>query len=288
MSRVYVTTTSDASAAELVYADVLARHHRMAGARVWFLGGGDPSFRALLDLSYNAFDASPNELSRYLTSLGPSHYRRWWADSDERVHVIGKSAVPRHAVTWPQILLRADAPLPTTIFVHAGVPLPAVSSLAHRYGSDAVRWWLLRDPDLTADRLVFLANRDLHRRLGSLVDRVTVLVHRYRNGEPPSGGTWPSVSSEVRSALAAYDFTAAIDAVWRIVDDATAYLDTHRPWELPDSLDAVLAPLLAACRLLANELVPFLPGLATRIAEQCFGLSGSLAPLRALYPRVRK
>jgi methionyl-tRNA synthetase len=132
-----------------------------------------------------------------------------------------------------------------------------------------------------------LANNELHKRMGTLVDRVTGLIHRYRGGEPPPGGRWPSATPRVTEALARFDFVAATDAVLRIVDDASAYLSASRPWELANP-DEVLANLLAACRVLANELIPFLPDLASRIAEQCFALSGTLAPARALYPRLKK
>jgi hypothetical protein len=40
MSRFYVTTADARSALEAVQADVLARHHRIRGDRVWFLTAG--------------------------------------------------------------------------------------------------------------------------------------------------------------------------------------------------------------------------------------------------------
>ncbi|ALG11563.1 hypothetical protein [Kibdelosporangium phytohabitans] len=293
MSRVYVTTTARASALELVWADVLARHHRMTGSRVRFLGGGPPALRSALALSYNDFDATDTPVPRYVDALGPAHYQRWWASTDERIHVIGESARHQHEITWHAHLLSTDAPLPTSIVVHPDTDHPDIAALSSRYGADAVRWWLLRDPTLTPDRIVHLANKDLHKRLGTLVDRITGLVHRYRDGEPPPGGTWPSVSGTVRAALTRADFVTATDAVWQIADDAAAYLTRSRPWDLAisgpdDDLDTVLATLLASCRTLANELTPFLPDLATRVAEQTFALSGSLAPPRSVYARLRK
>nr|CTQ89714.1 Methionyl-tRNA synthetase (EC 6.1.1.10) [Kibdelosporangium sp. MJ126-NF4] len=288
-----MTTTARASALELVHADVLARHRRMTGARVRFLGGGISTLRSSLALSYNDFDATETPVPRYVTALGAGHYERWWATSDERIHVIGESARRQHEVGWPAHLRESGVQQPTAILVRPDIPELDIGALAGRYGSDAVRWWLLRDESLDPDRIVHLANRDLHKRLGSLIDRVTGLVHRYRDGEPPPGGTWPAVSGPVRAALARFEFIAAADAIWQVVDDAGDYLTMSRPWDLAvgrqdSELDTVLATLLAACRTLANELTPFLPELATRIAQQTFALSGSLAPSRTVYARLRR
>ena len=68
-------------------------------------------------LIYVWFDA----LANYITALGNDSddaYRDWWRESDERLHLIGKGIIRFHAIYWPAILLSAQQPLPTTIFVH--------------------------------------------------------------------------------------------------------------------------------------------------------------------------
>ena len=96
-------------------------------------------------------------LTNYVTALLSSEelYRRWWEESDERIHVIGKGIVRFHAVYWLALLLSAGRPLPTSILVHdyltvdgakiskaAGNSVDPVA-LAQQYGTDALRWWLL-------------------------------------------------------------------------------------------------------------------------------------------------
>jgi len=133
-------------------------------------------------------------LGNYVTALGygttGAGYRPWWTDADRRVHLVGKGVLRFHAVYWPAILLSAGEPLPTDILVHdyltiggnkisksggaaaaGGVAAPDETAdpvvLVDRYGTDAVRWWLLRevprvgDADFTAARLVARANADL-------------------------------------------------------------------------------------------------------------------------------
>ena len=145
---------------------------------------------------YVWFDALSNYISALGYGTGSDDYRHWWTEADRRIHLVGKGVVRFHAVYWPAILLSAGEPLPTEIAVHdyltaggrkisksggAG-DLADPVELVGRYGTDAVRWWLLRevprvgDADFTEQRLVERANQDLANGLGNLVSRVTSLV----------------------------------------------------------------------------------------------------------------
>lgn len=61
--------------------------------------------------------ARRNEVAALGYGNDPDDYRRWWTDSDARVHVIGKGILRFHAVYWPAMLLSAGE-LPITIYVH--------------------------------------------------------------------------------------------------------------------------------------------------------------------------
>lgn len=205
-----------------------------------------------------------------------------WCGATERVHVIGKGILRFHAVHWPALLLSAGLPLPTTIFVHdyltvdgakisksAGNAVDPVE-VATRYGDDALRWWLLREvaplgsTDFTRKRLVDRYHQDLANGLGNLINRTGALVRRRQVtvcGEP-LGARLPDA---IDRALAAFDFRAATGAITDVVTEANRFIERERPWE-PAGADAVLATLVATCRLLARELTPFLPSGAARIA----------------------
>ena len=262
-----------------------------------------------------------DEVATYVTSLGHGvdgpNVRRWWTGADRRVHVVSRHLLRSHAVHWPAVLLSAGLPLPTDVLVQDDVTagkqeLVGPGDLARRYGSDAVRWWLLRDApattDFAASRVVTRANGDLAKGLADLVDQITVMVHRYRSGKPPVA-TGPVEGAEeleavcretperVHDALAAFDFGQATAATWRIVEEARAFALLARPWDLARAdrggdaragkrLDVVLAAQLSACRVLARELTPFVPTLATRIAQQCITLTGALPPHQDLFRRL--
>jgi methionyl-tRNA synthetase len=111
--------------------------------------------------------------------------------------VIGKGILRFHAVYWPALLLSAGEPLPTRIFVHDYVTVEGQklsksrtthadpAALAARYGTDALRWWFLRDvpragdADFREDQLAARAN-ELADDLGNLVNRTITLVNRFR------------------------------------------------------------------------------------------------------------
>ncbi|MBD0330777.1 MAG: methionine--tRNA ligase [Thermoleophilia bacterium] len=253
---------------------------------------GDPG-----QVVYVWFDALANYVSALDFGGNRAAYREWWCGPGERVHVIGKGILRFHAVYWPAILLSAGQPLPTALFVHEYVTVEArklgkslgnavaPDSLAARYGSDALRWWLLRDVPRAGDadfREAQLAARanELADGLGNLVNRTIVLVARFRpeglrtaaNDRPPL----ERLASEIDAALERFDPRAAGDALWCAVTETNRFVSSSRPWDLAaaeragdaragEALDAVLTTLDRACRTLAHELRPFLPGAASRI-----------------------
>jgi methionyl-tRNA synthetase len=280
---------------------------------------GDPG-----QVVYVWFDALANYITALGYGTGSDDYQRWWAGGDRRVHLIGKGILRFHAVYWPALLLSAGVPLPTRILVHDyltvdGRKLSKSSgnvvdpvALAARFGNDALRWWLLRevprvgDADFTVERLAARSDEDLANGLGNLVNRVVAMVHRYRRGRVPRAAAAPAGAERlaaachrapglVDEALEVGDFRRATAAVWAIVEEANRFVEAARPWELaraeragapPERLDAVLALLVGACRLLGEELAPFLPEAAARIAAQCDADSGRLPEPAPLFPRI--
>jgi methionyl-tRNA synthetase len=270
-------------------------------------------------------------LGNYLTALDYAGHgeslNRWWAGASRRIHLLGKGVLRFHAVYWPAMLLSAGEAVPTDIVVHgyltengrkiskSGGATVDPYDLAGTYGTDAVRWWLLRevprgaDADFTVDRLVSRADDELANGLGNLLSRVVTMIHRYRGGHVPAAtasapdaaalhGAIGNAPGLIAWALDDFDFRRATEAVWQIADEANRYVNRTRPWELAKAgdhaqLDAVLTALLVACQAIGTHLAPFLPDAAARITRQCApdgaGLLPSPAPLLArIAPRVRR
>jgi methionyl-tRNA synthetase len=274
---------------------------------------------------YVWFDA----LANYITALGSGSdgkdYRRWWSESDERLHVIGKGIIRFHAVYWPAILLSAGQSLPRTIFVHDYLTVEgqklskslgtAIDPLQviERYGADALRWWFLRDVPRNGDadfreELLAMRANELADGLGNLINRTISLVSHNH----PEGGSqepdWPTESKALRAwcselpaaidkAFAAFDLRAAATALWEVVAEANRFVSATQPWELAkaarggdpqaaESVSAVLTVLLEACRVITRELPPFLPLAAERIREALDNLDAQRG--RTLFPKFEE
>jgi len=298
-----------------------------ARARDWGVEvPGDPS-----QVMYVWVDA----LANYITALDyaedGANYHRYWIDARDRVHVIGKGILRFHAIYWPAMLLSAGEPLPTHVVVHGyltadgqkiskslGNVIDPVDVVA-RYGSDALRYYLLRDfspfgdGDFTWEKLAVRYRSDLANDLGNLLNRSVSMIGRYRAGAVPLpraataledelGTLAKEVERRVDAALAGYDPQAALVAIWELVTRANGYVELTAPWALAraerdggatDRLDTVLATLAATLGQLAYLLAPFLPTTSAAMATQ-LGLDSPGAPVAnqrvaepsPLFPRI--
>lgn len=193
---------------------------------------------------YVWFDALVNYVSALDFGAESDLYSAWWLNARERIHVIGKNVIRFHAVYWPAMLLSAGAPVPTTILVHQFLTIGGRKiskslgnaidpfNLVDRFGSDAVRWWLLREPSPTADtdftieRLTARANADLANGIGNLVNRVVAMVNRYRAGRVPQSNQHDAVlqrsvqglPQRIEAAMGRFDLREAASRLVGVVD----------------------------------------------------------------------
>ncbi|HEX2672209.1 MAG TPA: methionine--tRNA ligase [Polyangiaceae bacterium] len=246
---------------------------------------------------YVWFDA----LANYLSVLGyPSadSSRRFWSESAERWHIIGKDIVRFHAVYWPGILLSAGLPLPTSLRVHGFVTANGKKigkslgnavdpfRLVARYGVDAVRYYLLshlhtsKDSDFREDLLSAAYSAELAGKLGNLLQRVCALVERHdvaiatTNLDPELGEVARQIEARVANAIDEFALHDALRAIFELVAAANRYVDSRAPWQLAKSpsntaaLERCLSSLANALRVTARLLAPFLPNTAREIGAR--------------------
>ncbi len=264
--------------------DDISVSRSQARARGWGLPVPDDPTQVI----YVWWDALGNYVTALDYGTDGETFDKWWRGAGERIHVVGKDIVRFHAVYWPAILLSAGELPPTKIFVHPfltarGEKLSKSSgnaidpiAIVDKVGTDALRWWLLRDvprtvdADFTLDRVIARSDEDLAHGVGNLVHRIVTMVHRLCDGTPPA---WPPVDAEppraeIDAALRDFDFRRAVGVVRDLVDETNRRVDETRPWKLErgsSELASALGELVAHARLIGELLAPFLPGTSARV-----------------------
>lgn len=244
-------------------------------------------------IMYVWFDA----LNIYQSGIGfgwdEKQYEKW-APAD--LMVIGKGIIRFHAVYWPAILRSAGLPLPKELFVHGYLTVDGQKmsktignvvdpvDLLEKYGTDPVRYYLLReipsyaDGDFSERRFKEIYNADLANGLGNLVARVAKLAEGL-TFEPQT------FTFDENRTLLEYRFDEALKEIWTDIKISDQYINEQKPWTLQgDELKKILAVTIDSIRLIATKLQPFLPETAEKILKQFQGPTiKSQAPL---FPRL--
>lgn len=283
---------------------------------------------------YVWFDA----LLNYITAVGygeddAEFARRWPA-----VHVVGKDIARFHAVIWPAMLMAAGLEVPKQVFGHGWLLVGgekmskskltgiAPREITDTFGADAFRYYFLRaiafgsDGSFSWEDLTARYNSELANGFGNLASRVLTMVQRYRDGVIPASDQLTDADRDVRDAerrateladraierIAPHE---ALAAIWDLVDELNAYVQTQQPWsvakdpERAGRLDSILHTAVHGLGTLAVLLAPFLPAATQRLwsaiggqgevvgqdvrrADEWFGdgLTSQLDP--PLFPRV--
>lgn len=224
---------------------------------------------------------------------------QWWPIS---LHLIGKDILRFHAVYWPAMVMSAGLPVPGRVFGHGfltkdgqkmGKSLGNVIdpfALVERYGSDAVRYYFLkeiefgRDGDFSETRFVNILNADLANDLGNLLNRTLKMAHKYCGGKVPDvrdvipaddllRSKAEKLSESVGQAYEQLAFSQACEPILSMIRAGNKYIDEQEPWALykrgeQAAVERVLYSVLEAARLAAYLLAPIIPNTSNAAYEQ--------------------
>ena len=206
----------------------------------------------------------------------------WWPAD---LHLIGKDILTTHAVYWPTLLMGAGLPLPRQLLAHGwwvvGETKMSKSlgnvvdplQLRTDYGSDALRWYLLRemptgqDASFTPERFD-TRYEELANVLGNLASRTLGMTAKYRDGvvpDAPAGGLDEAIETacaDLDAALAAHRVHEALGAAMDFARAANGYVEEREPWAQSkdparaEDLDETLATLVRALVVLSALFAP--------------------------------
>jgi len=260
-------------------------------------------------VTYVWFDALTNYISfaGYDPSLStfdsqPSTFRDKWP----ALQIIGKDIlVPAHGIYW-LIMLHAigfpDDQIPQ-LLVHGWWNLGGAKMsksagnvidpfvLADKYGSDALRYYLIsdittgRDADFSEDRLVERYNADLANSLGNLLNRTLNMMHRYRDGRLSAFGRVEfadnssfaeliqSIVEQYSDSFVRQSVDDGLEHAMHLAKMCNLQIEVSAPWKLAkkenhERLDSLLYGLMESLRIIAILISPVLPKAAHGIFDQ--------------------
>ncbi len=218
----------------------------------------------------------------------------WPAD----VHLIAKDILRFHTVYWPALLMAAEIELPKRVFVHGYLLMDGEKmskslgnvldpfAVIERFGSDALRFYLLRDVPFGQDGSVSTASfeqryeSELANDYGNLASRTTAMIVRYRDGVVDGGEPddllqedFAGLPEKVAQLLDRVELTNALDEIWQRVRRLNRYVEEQAPWQLAKDteraadLDRVLRTLAEGLRVVSVLLHPYLPDATKKLLE---------------------
>jgi len=163
--------------------------------------------------------------------------------------------------------------------------------LAKRFGTDAVRYYLLsempftQDGTITYESFITKFNSDLANTLGNLVNRTIAMTNKYFDGKVsfmPADGEFDNdlittaneTIKKFYEDMDSYHNADACETIMNLARRCNKYIDETAPWALAkdeaqkDRLSTVLYNLLECIRMLAVMLTPIMPKSAEAIFAQ--------------------
>lgn len=273
---------------------------------------------------YVWFDALVN----YISALGWPENEKKFKDFWPGLQVAGKDNLRQQSAIWQAMLMSAGLPNSRQIFIHGFITVDGQKisksignvvdpiALVKQYGTDAVRYYLLReipssgDGDYSERRFKEVYNADLANGLGNLVARVAKLCENVNykfdkkfpifseiidwtenthwvnpNENNLTDRTW---LTGIKYHIENFQFNESLILIWAEINRLDRRINIDEPWKLlkNNDLTKLNERLDLYIRLLVTIsilLQPFLPETAEKILKQ---FTGKVVSAKPLFPRL--
>jgi methionyl-tRNA synthetase len=258
---------------------------------------------------YVWFDALVN----YISCLGwpndEKKFEEFWGTKENRnaIQVAGKDNLRQQSAMWQAMLMSAGLPNSKQIFIHGFITANGQKmskslgnvidpvELVEKYGTDAVRYFLLRelppteDGDFSFEKFEERYNSDLAKGIGNLAARVVTVAKKsgidltakldleHIGGELKA--EIEAAKNAVSASLLGYRFNEALAAIWKLITYCDQYTSQKEPWKTNDRI--VLFNLLFALSEISNLITPFLPVTSLKMNKLLTGEATGV-----LFPRI--
>jgi len=253
---------------------------------------GDPT-----QVLYVWADALPNYISAIGFADEEKKFKKYWPAN---VHCIGKDIMRFHTLFWPAMLLSANLETPKIIFVHGFITVAGQKmskslgnvidpfELVNKYGTDAVRYYLLReitptqDGDFTFEKFEARYNSDLAGGIGNLLARVLGISKGLKVASKATKNTEKKIKKTKKicdTAIQNFKFNEALSLIWDLISYCDKYINEKKLWETKDK--KVLEDLFFVLNKISDLLNPFLPETSEKIKKAI-----SSGKSEALFPKL--
>jgi methionyl-tRNA synthetase len=238
-----------------------------------------------------------------------------WEEHPADLHIIGKDILRFHTAIWPAMLMSANLPLPKKVFVHGFITSNGEKmskslgnvvdpyELVKKYGTDSVRYYLLReipsteDGDFSYEKFEERYNGDLANGLGNFASRVLTLASKENSLSGKIEKEIESKILETKNALGVkmeeFKFNEALAIIWELIQFGDIYINKNKPWskELEEERKTeIIYNLVSLLREISKLLLPFIPDSAEKILN-CIKEDDGLIKTEktsSLFPRIDK
>ncbi|HSW47443.1 MAG TPA: methionine--tRNA ligase, partial [Candidatus Saccharimonadales bacterium] len=254
---------------------------------------------------YVWFDALVNYISAIGWPVDMDKFNQYWPV----IQLAGKDNLRQQSAMWQAMLMSAGVPASRQILIHGFIQSEGQKmskslgnvvnpiSLVNEYGTDALRYYLLReiptfdDGDFSMNRFKEVYNADLANGLGNLIARVAKLCETTdftEMGSKNKSAEHVLSDDDYTKSLTEYKFNDALSFIWQKITKVDQFINEEKPWELlktdPQRCKSVLAHCVDQIQEIAILLSPFLPETTEKITEQFKG--PKILSQKSLFPRI--